>query len=377
MADAPPRPPIDDITAMSQTLTIEGGVHAFARPARRKTGSLFVAIPFERDPLVMRELLEPCANVDDLYGDEYDDASDEEPPGAVVQRCTSENVIKCAKPKFRELIVPESAKLAAELGGAPDEEPVIEEKRDIDGQECSVVSYATWLDTQLYGDDLKFFNADFVEFELGPRKILIGQNRGVGKGGHFWDGAYVLAEALVVSPPDALRRNEACSVLELGAGAGLTGIFVGLEHESTKVTLTDGDDGVLDLLRKNCHRNRVQARVAKLVWQADKGDSNTQSEEAWHPSCKEGDDDLQEKFDVIIAAEAVAPIYDARAFVDTLRRHAHAKTDIRLVCKDGRWPDHAAYFYGVLGEHFDFRSDDPVTKLKATYFSVVRARLKA
>ena len=109
MADAPPRPPIDDITAMSQTLTIEGGVHAFARPARRKTGSLFVAIPFERDPLVMRELLEPCATVDDLYGDEYDGASDEEPPGAVVQRCTSENVIKCAKPKFRELIVPESA----------------------------------------------------------------------------------------------------------------------------------------------------------------------------------------------------------------------------------------------------------------------------
>ena len=89
------------------------------------------------------------------------------------------------------------------------------------------MSYATWLDTQHYGDDLKFINADFVEFELGPRKILIGQNRGVGKGGHFWDGAYVLAEALVVSPPDALRRNEACSVLELGAGAGLTGIFVG------------------------------------------------------------------------------------------------------------------------------------------------------
>ena len=58
--------------------------------------------------------------------------------------------------------------------------------------------------------------------------------------------------------------------------------------------------------RKNCHRNRVQARVAKLVWQADEGDDNTQSEEAWHPSCKEGDDDLQEKFDVIIAAEAAA-----------------------------------------------------------------------
>jgi len=73
----------------------------------------------------MRELLEPCASTEELYGDEYDDASDEEPPEAVEKRCTSSNTIKCAKPKFRELIVPESAKLAAELGGAPDEEPVI------------------------------------------------------------------------------------------------------------------------------------------------------------------------------------------------------------------------------------------------------------
>ena len=68
--------------------------------------------------------------------------------------------------------MPESAKLAAELGGAPDEEPVIEEKREIDGKEKSVVSYATWLDTQLYGDDLKFINADFVEFELESAQNL-------------------------------------------------------------------------------------------------------------------------------------------------------------------------------------------------------------
>ena len=49
---------------------------------------------------------------------------------------------------------------------------------------------------------------------------------------------------------------------------------------------------------------------------------------------------------------------------------------MRLVCKDGRWPDHAQYFYEVLGADFDFRVDAPVTKLKATYFCVVRARLK-
>lgn len=375
MAAAAPRP-LDDITAMSQSLKIDvGGPHEFARPPRRKTGSLYLAVHFERDPLVLRELLEPYNDVNELYGEDYDDASDEESPKKVLARCTASHTQQCPAPKFRELIVPESAILAAELGGQPDEEVIIEEKRDIDGESKSVVSYAAWLDTQHYGDDLKFVNADFVEFCLGPRKLLVGQDRGLGKGGHFWDGAYVLAEALVVSPPRALTTGKGCSVLEMGAGAGLTGIALALEHEASKVTLTDGDDGVLHLLRRNCHRNRVGARVTKLVWTLDEGqDIVTQSEEAWKPP--QGESDLREKFDVIIAAEAVAPIYDARAFVATLKRHCHATTDVRLVCKDGRWPDHAQYFYEVLGADFDFRVDAPVTKLKATYFSVVRARLK-
>ena len=47
-----------------------------------------------------------------------------------------------------------------------------------------------------------------------------------------------------------------------------------------------------------------------------------------------------------------------------------------MVCKDGRWPDHAAYFYKQLGEFFDYRVSKPVTRLKAPYFSVVTARLK-
>ena len=27
-----------------------------------------------------------------------------------------------------------------------------------------------------------------------------------------------------------------------------------------------------------------------------------------------------------------------------------------MVCKDGRWPDHAAYFYKQLSEHFEYTS---------------------
>ena len=60
----------------------------------------------------------------------------------------------------------------------------------------------------------------------------------------------------------------------------------------------------------------------------------------------------------------------------TLRRHAHAKTEVRLVCKDGRWPDHAEFFYNTLGEHFDYKVQTPITKLKVTYFKVVPAKLK-
>ena len=65
----------------------------------------------------------------------------------------------------------------------------------------------------------------------------------------------------VVSPPKMpLWRNEACSVSKLGAGAGLT-YLRGPGARIHKVTFTDGDDGVLDLLRKNCHRTE-----SKLEW---------------------------------------------------------------------------------------------------------------
>ncbi|KAJ8613586.1 hypothetical protein CTAYLR_006159 [Chrysophaeum taylorii] len=224
----------------------------------------------------------------------------------------------------------------------------------VDGK--SVVSHEAWLGTtQEVCDDLKFVNFDVVVFEtLG---VSIEQDGSMGKGGHVWDGAFVLAENL----PEI-----AGTVLELGAGGtGLAGIALARKCRPAKLVLTEGDDRLLPLLRRNVRRNNIEAEVEHLVWPMADDDL------FWHPARSSGGPvDLGTTFDVIIAAECIAPIYDPSAFVAALRRHSHANTRVYLLGKDGRWPDHAARVYAMLGLYFDFVYFDqhPPSRIKAPYY---------
>ena len=47
-----------------------------------------------------------------------------------------------------------------------------------------------------------------------------------------------------------------------------------------------------------------------------------------------------------------------------------------MVCKDGKWPDHAKFFYELLAADFAYTVEKPTSKLKASYFSLVSAALK-
>lgn len=346
------------------------------RPDRRKVGSIFVEIGDEHSETAMAEVLSVDYDEAGLYGREFDDVSDEEAPAAVAARACKEHVSVATRVFFRELGPPPTPSAPTPPGAV--EERLVEAERDVDGERKRVVDYGVWLESQEYEDDLKFINADFVEFEVGATKLLMEQERGLGKGGHVWDGAYVLTEALLVMPPKNLQK-EGATVLELGAGAGLTGIAVALHNPSARVTITDGDGGVVDLLERNLRRNRCAASTKRLTWTQDDGETrNGQSEESWRPAAPGGDEPPTPpvKFDVILAAEAVAPIYDAAALVATLKRHAHATTQIRMVCKDGKWPDHAKFFYELLAADFAYTVEKPTSKLKASYFSLVSAALK-
>lgn len=87
------------------------------------------------------------------------------------------------------------------------------------------------------------------------------------------------------------------SVLELGAGVGLTGITVNLECQPSRVVLTDCHDTVLAVLEKNVgiNCNGANATVLKLPW-----------EEVDAEKCRS-----LGKIDVIIAADVV---YDFQLF---------------------------------------------------------------
>ena len=94
----------------------------------------------------------------------------------------------------------------------------------------------------------------------------------------IWEASIVLVDHLAGTLPE-----EEMEILEIGAGMGVTGLFLGaLGH---RVTITDYEDEALELLRINAERNGLEnVTVKKLDW------NNPQ---------------LQGKYDIICGSELV------------------------------------------------------------------------
>jgi predicted nicotinamide N-methyase len=100
----------------------------------------------------------------------------------------------------------------------------------------------------------------------------------------FWEASFVLADDLVRCP-----LKPGSEVLEIGAGMGLTGLF--LAAHGHRVTITDFDEDVLALLSLNAGHNGLNTvTVRRLDWL---------------------DPDLTGTFDVICGSEVV---YQERFF---------------------------------------------------------------
>ena len=94
----------------------------------------------------------------------------------------------------------------------------------------------------------------------------------------IWEASILLADHLMRI---GLKKEQ--EILEIGAGMGVTGLFLGAFGH--KVTITDREEDALELLRMNVERNRLHnVSVRKLDW------SNP---------------DLSEKFDIICGAEVI------------------------------------------------------------------------
>ncbi|MBW1744532.1 MAG: methyltransferase domain-containing protein [Deltaproteobacteria bacterium] len=94
----------------------------------------------------------------------------------------------------------------------------------------------------------------------------------------IWEASIVLVDHLVGTLPE-----EEMEILEIGAGMGVTGLFLAaLGH---RVTITDYEDEALELLRINAERNGLEnVSVKKLDW---------------------NDPQLQGKYDIICGSELV------------------------------------------------------------------------
>lgn len=103
----------------------------------------------------------------------------------------------------------------------------------------------------------------------------------------IWPGATVLAEYLLTHS----SIIEGKTVLELGAGTGLTGLFI--SHLTDWVILTDGNEIVMKVLSKNVEFARGKCSAIQVEWGKEDNESRLEREE--YPG----------KYEVIIGADVV------------------------------------------------------------------------
>jgi predicted nicotinamide N-methyase len=260
--------------------------------------------------------------------------------------------------------------------------------------DTTVLLYTSYLRHQRYYDDLKHINYSYIDYEFGSlpghpgqetssdllpsitatstsRRLLMEQDKSLGKGGWCWDAAFVLAEYLIHVaewPPQRMTP-----VLELGSGTGLCGMMVAKALSHLHVHLTDLPQ-VMPLLQRNARRNFYPQYVERMDESSSEhndgvleeycheivsrngpmsgGSSSMHSVEAfysywressscisvypleWQCTCHQQSTTNEHRFDVVIAADVVASLYDPHALVDTIYDCTHADSVVYLTFKE-------------------------------------------
>jgi predicted nicotinamide N-methyase len=127
----------------------------------------------------------------------------------------------------------------------------------------------------------------------------------------IWEASIVLADHMIQLGLDKDKK-----ILEIGAGMGLTGLFLGALGYG--VTITDYEDEALQLLRLNAaHNNLAGVHVRKLDWTKP---------------------DLTEKYDVILGSELVYKETFIDPLINLFRAHladagaVYLAHDVKRMC---------------------------------------------
>ena len=161
--------------------------------------------------------------------------------------------------------------------------------------------------------------------------LIIEQDRTVGKGGFVWDAGFVLAESVLnmeqketqwlgrrrrshnSSSNSNSNSNQPTTIIELGAGTGITSLMIAKAHPQTTVHLTDLFQ-LQPLLSKNCKTCPGRATHGVLEWGKPIEDGTT--------------------YDIILGADVVAGIYDSSGLAKTIYDLSHKNTVVYLACRE-------------------------------------------
>ena len=110
----------------------------------------------------------------------------------------------------------------------------------------------------------------------------------------IWESSIVLTDYLA-----GIGLEKDKEILEIGAGMGVTGLFLGAFGH--KVTITDYEDDALELLRLNVEQNGLNnVTVKKLDW---------------------NNPDLEKKYDIICGSELIYKESSIEPIMSLLRKH--------------------------------------------------------
>ncbi len=199
------------------------------------------------------------------------------------------------------MLVPQSQEDENELfiqqsGEYDNEEEEGVDKIDIlPDSKLKILRYDSYLSHQRYNDDYKHSDCHFIDFgyvgddiltsgnkslmnagfcvNQMPNRLIIEQQKSLGKGGLVWDAGVILADHLIatqdewtrhyndiITPCDSLSvasisaSKHFTKMVELGAGTGVTGLMIAKAVSNIQMVITDLPD-VMRLMERNVERN--------------------------------------------------------------------------------------------------------------------------
>jgi hypothetical protein len=206
----------------------------------------------------------------------------------------------------------------------------------------TILCYESFLAHQLCYDDLKHVDHKFIDYGdfKTETRLVIEQDKSLGKGGLCWDAAFILGEHIVQTIKDTPLPIRA---IELGCGTGLCGLIVGKAVSNAHIVLTDLPELLL-LLTRNVARNfneRTNEKSLEVAGASERVIQNNPNNGfrgsvmasvlCWGNLEQEAQ---HGKFDIVFGADVVSTLYDPIALAETISNLSHSQSIVYVSFKE-------------------------------------------